>query len=89
MQHVNELAPHYYALFLAAYKGYPSDIALDLIETGRATMARGSEREDTLEMAKMLDEGWKYREVGEMFGLSVSGVNSRVQRFKKGGRNNV
>ena len=85
MNYFNELAPHYLALYLAVEKGYPSDIALDLIETGRAAMARGSEREDTLEMAKMLDEGWKYREVGEMFGLSVSGVNSRVRRYREGG----
>lgn len=82
MNYFNELAPHYLALILAAYKGYPSDIALDLVETGSISI-RGQGNDATQEMIRLLGEGYKLREVAQMFGYSVSGVNSRVRRYRE------
>lgn len=87
MQYHNELAPHYFALYLyiKSKKRIHVEAALDYIETGRPIVRRGSgeDIEETLEMIRLREEeGWTYKRIGELFGLEGTSIHARIKRYQ-------
>lgn len=39
--------------------------------------------EDTQDMIKMLEQGMKLEEVGQIYGMTKAGISARISRFKK------
>lgn len=39
--------------------------------------------EDTQDMIKMLEQGMKLEEVGQIYGMTKAGISARISRYKK------
>lgn len=73
---------NYYALVVSILRECSPERAFELLGDKRV---RNDDltHEDVLEMMRLRAEGYSLKQVGDMYGITFSSVNTRIQRAKK------
>lgn len=83
-----DLASNYVALAVSILNNCTPERAFDLLEDYERATAKGSVRtditpDDIEDMHKLRAQGYKYREIGEMYGLSFEEAYYKMKRRKR------
>ncbi len=70
----------WYALFVAVERGCLPEHAFELLERPERP-GRVFGRDEDVTMAALHAEGYTYREIGDLYGMSRDAVHHRVQQF--------
>jgi len=78
---------NWYALVIAILFNQPPETAFQILEDGTRNLHYSKLTElDTLDMIKFREEGFTYKEIGEMYGISESAAHKRISYLKKKNR---
>jgi hypothetical protein len=74
------LEENYYALAISILKGCTPEQAFELLENGRIKRKKHSSGNSVEEMIVLKSQGFTYKQIGEMFGMSNKAVYNRIRR---------
>ena len=77
---------NYYALVVAVHVGCTPETAFERLQHDRpSTVAAQLSDEDLQDMQRMKVQGWTYKALGELYGMTLYETYGRLRRFKAAG----
>lgn len=80
---VNDNDEGYAALAIAILKCIPTERAFNALSGGSQLKYRKWDEEDYLEVKAMRDEGWMWKDIGEVFGIHPLTAHHMLERWIK------
>ena len=84
MKEEKELNENWYALIIASQFPVTVEQAFRILDRGKRITSKRVKltNEDLIKMERLRDEGFTYEKIGEMYGMTMNAVYTRLKRFR-------
>lgn len=73
---------NYAALIISILRGTTPEQSFELYNSGKVGVFRDPDKQNATEMTSLKAQGYTYKEIGEMFGISMGSVYKKMKRLK-------